>query len=214
MISSPWFRSTVVYVMAQREVVRRWLDSDFLRQIEPALSMVFVNKTVAEPLDVRGITIGLDGAPPNFVNADFQDLVATNLDASSCRVSCAFNRARISNSRFESGEFDTCRFKSAHFDLTVFDAAKLDSPVLDDAAFTRCSFVGTRIQGRRIQEFGGRRVTFDQCDFRDAVFRNLQLRACTFKNCGFEGVRFEKCLIVGVKFEGGRPADNSFIACE
>lgn len=200
--------------MAKSHLTARWSDPEFLQEVGPTLESIFVNKALAGAVDIRGITIGLDGEPPGLRYPSFQALAAQNINASECRVSCSFGSAKLFDSNFDKSKFDTCWFKEAYFERTTFDDAKIDSPTLDDAKFIHCSFSGARIHGRRIQEYGGRRVVFEDCDFRDMLFRNVQLRACRFLNCNFEGTRFEKCLIVGVKFEGSSPAPSAFVGCE
>jgi uncharacterized protein YjbI with pentapeptide repeats len=174
---------------------------------------VFSRKSISITSDLRGVVVGLDGAPLQLLKADFKDLQGTNVDASECRVSCSFTGARIDKSKFDVAVLDTCRFKGAKFDRTSFDEAKIDSPTLDDAEFLKCSFLRAKITGRGFQEYGGRRFVFEECDFRGAAFRNLQLRASVFRDCNFEGVTFSKCLMVGVKFEGSRPDDGSIVDC-
>jgi len=200
--------------MPELNISKRWYDPGFFRDAESLIDAVFSRKSAGAPVDLRGIIVGMDGALPRLLTADFQDLHGDGIDASGCKVSCSFSRARIGNSKFENSLFDTCRFKEAEFDHTSFDAAKFDSPTFDDAKFVQCSFVGAKITGRRLQEYGGRRFVFEGCDFRLAIFRNLQMRACVFRNCKFEGVAFSKCLMVGVRFEGEVPPDGSMVDCK
>lgn len=199
--------------MAGSNSKKRWTDAEFLRQIAPVLSAVFIGKLTSAAVDLRGVIVGLDGALPQLLQADFQDFRGTEIDLSECKTSCAFSRAQVTKSKFIGSLFDTCRFKDAEFELCSFDKARFESPSFDDTKFRQCSFVGARVAGRRMQEYGGRRAIFERCDFRQTVFRNLQLRACVFRDCRFDGAFFTKCLMVGLKFEGERPSDQSLTDC-
>jgi hypothetical protein len=199
--------------MREVDIFKRWSDTQFLQMVMPALNEIFRQKSSALPADLRGIIVGLTGALPDLLHASFQEVIASGLDASACKVSCSFARARISGGRFVGSLFDTCRFKNAVFESTSFDQAKLDSPSLDDAMFRSRSFENSRIAGRGYREYGGRRMSFEKCNFRNVRFRNLQMRACSFRECLWDGAVFEKCIMVGVKFEGSKPPDGTLVDC-
>lgn len=200
--------------MAENDIYKRWGHPEFLQQVTSTLAAIFLEKSTNVPVDLRGVVVGLDGALPQLLHADFQNLQAAQIDASRCRVSCSFSRARIEKSRFDAAVFDTCRFKESAFDQTSFNAAKFDSPILDDAIFRGCSFQESRIVGRGLKEYGGRRIVFEKCNFQNACFCNVQLRACSFRECVWDNVVFENCILVGIKFEGTQPLDGSFVGCE
>ena len=119
---------------------RRWSDPSFLSGMHDLLNSVLVLRKPAQNLDLRGLILGLDGAPGALLNADLQDADLKNADLSQSRLSCAFSRASMQETRFEETLFDTCRLKSATFRSCSFDRARLDSPTLDDAVFVECSF--------------------------------------------------------------------------
>lgn len=194
------------------ELSKRWSGSKHLSDMAETLRAIFFVRTPVQDVDLRGIVIGLDGAPAMLSQADFQDVHLKHVDLSYGQFSCAFSRAFIEKGIFVHTEFDTCRLKEAHFDLCAFDEALLNSVTLDDAIFTECSFTRTRFKGRGLNEYGGRRVVFDRCDFTEAKLQNLQLRACTFRQCIFKGTLFKNCLMVGIKFEGQEPVRESFIS--
>ena len=191
----------------------RWGDADFVRGVLPSLQKLFLAKSPIADVDVRGITVGLDGALSELVDADFQDTRVTALSASFGKFSCSFSRAQIATSQFESCAFDTCRFKSSRFTLSSFERATFDNPTLDDAHFLQCGFSAARITGRRTREYGGRRVLFEKCDFSNTEFRSLQLRACSFRDCVWTGTQFVACLLSGTKFEGSAPPHERFRDC-
>lgn len=199
--------------MPNNDILTRWTEPGFVHEVTPILNAIFRQKAALHSTDLRGIVVGLTGALPDLLHASFQGVAATDLDASLCRLSCDFVRAKVYGSKFEGGQFDTCSFKNAVFESTVFNRAKIDNPTFDDAVFRGCSFDGARIAGRGYREYGGRRMVFEKCSFRDVRIRNLQLRACSFRECVWDGAIIEKCIMVGVKFEGAAPPESSLVGC-
>jgi uncharacterized protein YjbI with pentapeptide repeats len=214
MKSSRWFpASGYLESMEDSEYSKRWSDPKFLSRMGKVFTSIFVSRTPVEGADLRGLIVGLDGAPSALLAADFQDVNLENVDLSYSSLSCAFSRACIQESKFCKAVFDTCRLKGARFRSCVFVSARFDGPTLDDSVFLDCSFTQANLVGRGLNEYGGRRVVFERCDFKKSLLENLQLRACVFRDCSFETTTFRKCLMVGVKFEGTMPAENSFVSC-
>jgi uncharacterized protein YjbI with pentapeptide repeats len=196
------------------EYSKRWLNPQFLSDAQGILSAVFISRDAVHDIDLRGLVIGLDGAPESLPLADFQDVKLDRVDLSYGRFSCAFSRAQFRDTKFEHAFFDTCRYKGANFSTCCFTDAYISSPLLDNAIFTDCSFMGTKIKGRGINEYGGRRIMFERCKFADALLFNLQLRGCTFRHCTFTNTIFKGCLMTNLKFEGQAPVEAAFVSCD
>jgi uncharacterized protein YjbI with pentapeptide repeats len=195
-------------------IEERWSDPAFLSQMGETLNSLFQLKKPPQNLDLRGIIVNLDGAPPSLCYVGFADLALEKADASGGRFSCPFANARISETSFNRTFFDTCWLQKAQFRRCTFDQACLDSCMFNDALFTDCSFVDAKVKGRGFNEYGGRRAVFERCNFTGTLFQNLQLRACSFRDCVFEKAIFKKCIAVGLKFEGSSPAETSFVSCQ
>ncbi len=191
--------------------IERWLNPNFLSKIEESLKSIFVLNEPNKDLDLRGLIVGLDGAPAALLSVGLVDSRLKNINFSQARFGCPFGGAHIEDSNFDNSFFDTCRFKSANFTSCSFSKARIDSPTFDDAVFLNCSFSDAKITSRGFNEYGGRRTVFERCNFDRAKLENLQLRACTFRECSFEQTIFKKCLMVGVKFEGQTPSDDCFV---
>jgi uncharacterized protein YjbI with pentapeptide repeats len=200
--------------MNRNQFEARWADSHFLEQATDCLRSVFVEKTLDANADMRGLVVGLDGAIESLIHSDLQDAAISHVDLSFSRFSCPFSRCDCREVNFGESKFDTCRFKSSQFHNCLFRKAKMDSPILDDAGFLACSFDEAQIRGRGWNEYGGKRVVFENCRFDHCVFRNLQLRACKFIGCSFDRTAFRKCLISGASFSGMAPDLAAFEDCE
>ena len=200
--------------MNRKRFEARWADAHFVEQAANCLQSVFIGKTLDANADMRGLVVGLDGAIESLLHSDLQDTTISHVDLSYSRFSCPFSRCKCCDVTFEEAKFDTCRFKSSRFDSCLFRKARLDSPILDDAGFVACSFEAAQIRGRGWNEYGGKRVVFENCRFDDCVFRNLQLRACKFIGCSFDRTVFTKCLISGASFSGTAPDMAAFEDCQ
>ena len=199
--------------MANAEFSKRWSEPSFLAEREGVFNSLFVSRNPVHVADLRGLVVGLDGAPASLYFVNFTDARIESADFSWARFSCGFWKAQVDGTRFAEADFDTCNFKDARLANCDFESARVDSPTFDDAVFLRCAFTGAVIQGRGITEYGGRRTVFEQCDFTKTLFQNLQFRACIFRQCNFRETLFKRCLMVGVKFEGGAPNEDGFISC-
>ncbi len=199
--------------MSVNDLKRRWRDPAFIEKVAPVLNSIFVEKTLVKNADLRGIPIGVDDSPEPLAHASFIRVALDGADASESSLSCSFHEGSLRNVRFSRARFDTCIFGKASFDKCIFDSSFIDSPFLADATFQHCSFIGAKITARGLQEYGGRRVVFEHCDFSQAVLQNLQLRACAFRECVFHAIQIRNCLLVGVKFEGEKPLPQSFENC-
>lgn len=198
----------------KKGLIQRWSEPHFVAEVGPLIRAFSLGKKLPANADLRGIITGLDGAWPELLHGDFIGVSLEGVDASYGRFSCSFSQARAVKCRFEGAFFDTCNFGAASLSMCNFLNAKLDSPHLNDANFNECVFEDVRISGRGANEYGGRRVTFTNCTFKNAVLQNLQFRATTFQNCTFEGTQFRKCLLAGVKFQESAPAKDAFQNCQ
>jgi uncharacterized protein YjbI with pentapeptide repeats len=204
----------IIVQTMKKSLIQRWSDPQFVAEVGPLIRPFSLGRQLPENADLRGIVVGLDGAWPELLHGDFIGVNLVQIDASYGRFSCSFADAKASKCMFEETIFDTCLFQKAELTQCNFSRAKLDSPDFNDAIFRKCEFEDARITGRRIREYGGRRISFTNCAFKNTLFQNLQFRATTFQNCTFEGAQFRKCLLAGVKFQGGVPAKEAFQNCE
>jgi uncharacterized protein YjbI with pentapeptide repeats len=198
----------------KKQLVERWRDPEFVAEIESTIRGLSIGRQLPTQADIRGIVVRLDGALPELLHADFQGVNLVEVDASYGRFSCSFGHVAATACKFEDAYFDTCRFGRGRFTKCSFVRATLDSAHLDDAIFNECQFEEARIIGRGSNEYGGRRISFTNCNFKSALFQNIQLRATTFQGCTVEGVQFRKCLLAGVKFRDGAPPAEAFQNCE
>jgi uncharacterized protein YjbI with pentapeptide repeats len=201
-------------MQAELELRKRWRNEQFRADHQSHLDALLVHKRLEGKIDLRGLVVGLDGGSSSLIHADFQNAVIDGLDLSQGAFSCGFRATAATNCCFAQTFFDTCRFKGARFSRCSFDSAQFDSPTFDDAQFVACSFEQTRFYGRGMMEYGGRRITFEDCVFKSALFENLQLRACRFRNCIFENVAFKRCILPGTRFEGREPEPSAFAGCQ
>jgi uncharacterized protein YjbI with pentapeptide repeats len=143
--------------MASQGLTERWRDPAFLAATQEAVEDVFVRKS-ATGADLRGVIVGLDGAPSTLLDVDLQAAQLSGVDFSYSRVSCSMVRGAFVDCRFGGVVFDTCRMVSARFVGCSLDQSKVDSPWMNDAVFEACSFEGATIIGRGAREYGGKRT--------------------------------------------------------
>lgn len=199
--------------MERKEAAERWRDPGFLASAQRSIEDVFIRKN-AEGTDLRGVIVGLDGAPSSVAGQDLQDADLRGVDFAFARLSCSMGASAFTDCRFDQSVLDTCRMASARMVGCSFVSARIESPWMNDAVFRKCSFADATIIGRGTREYGGRRTVFEACSFDRASIQNLELRACRFINCTFDQTKLRKCLIVGTKFDGGHPEESGFATCD
>ena len=196
------------------ESTRRWKDPHFLEGVLPILEAAFDRKELLSGADLKGASIGTGvNFPPTLLYANLFNARLEDSDFSEAKISTNFVSAQLARINFDRTAFDTCNFARSSLRQCTFRECNIDSPDLDDAKIIQCSFDRAVISSRRLHEYGGRRVLFDECDFQNTAFKRLQFRACTFRNCNFEGARFKWCHLVAIKFEGKSPDPIAFENC-
>jgi len=192
----------------------RWKDGSFVLEMKDSIKAIFTDKVFHQPADLRGITVGLDGAIPELIHANFCDVNLSGQLLSHSRISCSFSDGKFVNVDFDRSFFDTCRFLRSYFKECKFNTANLNSSTLDDAIFKDCVFQSAKISGRGFTEYGGKRITFNNVSFKDCLFKNVQIRGCKFIDCDFDRASFHNCIITGTSFQGSMPLSTAFSRCE
>lgn len=204
----------MVWTLNKKKFISRWTSRGFLVTVWPALESLITNRQLVGPLDLRGMTVGLNGQIQELSNFDFQDIEIEGVDLSFSRFSCSFSRCAFNTCILEKAKFDTCRMVSSKFYQTNFGGVNIAAPLLNDALFEACDFSGSRLRGRGAKAYGARRAEFRNCAFGQSRFIGLELRACRFIDCTFENTVFEKCILAGTKFVGGNTNGKKFLHCE
>lgn len=200
--------------MKKPELKRRWADPNYLADIDGKLDALFDAKSLTVEVDFRGMIVGLDGAIGRLEHASFEHANVRLADLSYCRFSCSFASSDFSDVRFDESYFDTCIMSRAKFSNCGFEASRIAAPTMDDALFSNCNFSRASLKGRGTYEYGGRRVTFQSCDFRESQLKSLRFRACRFIGCKFEDAYFENCDLRGAKFDGCGARPDQFVGCD
>jgi len=197
-----------------KHLKNRWKHSSFILEVKDSINKIFFLKESDQPVDLRGIVVGLDGAIPELLNADFRTAKLSGQVFGYSKFSCSFNHGHFSSVDFSLSYFDTCDFIKSIFLECSFAQSKISSPTLDDAIFQNCTFHSAKISGRGFTEYGGRRTTFKNCVFNNCTFKNLEIRGCKFIDCNFDGVLFDTCIITGTSFLGSTAPPSAFSRCE
>ncbi len=192
----------------------RWKDGSFVLEMKDSIKAIFTDKVFHQPADLRGITVGLDGAIPELIHANFCDVNLSGQLFSHSNTSCSFSDGKFADIDFDYSFFDTCRFLRSYFKECKFNSENLNISTLDDAIFEDCLFQSAKISGRGFAEYGGRRTTFKNGSFKYCLFKNVHIRGCKFIDCDFDGASFDNCIITGTSFQGSMPLSTTFYDCE
>ncbi len=190
--------------MTKKELRERWKTEAFWSSVQPGLIQLFEGKRLSGPLDLQGIQVG-DGPNPMLHRVNFAGCELSHVDLSRGDFSVPFDEASLREVAFIEADFDRCTLLRTKMYGCTFDKARM-IVALDDALFERCHFEGTRLRAAGNSglggEFGGKRVLFQRCIFRDANFQRIHLRASRFVDCQFHHSVFERCDLRGARFEG------------
>jgi uncharacterized protein YjbI with pentapeptide repeats len=180
------------------------LDPDYQEEKRPFLDMLLGSRKLVGPVDLTGIIIGEQGP--------VSDLWSANLymaDVEGCNLSYSLISGSMSEARFTNVMFFHAEFKQALMHRTVFEVCNFENAKFlasaNDAQFIKCHMVGCAFKGRGIQEWGGRRTIFQDCDLRRSAFKGCEFRSSKFINCLFDQSVFDGCDLRGAKFEGSTP---------
>jgi uncharacterized protein YjbI with pentapeptide repeats len=200
-------------IQSSRERLR-WKDPSYLISRNHDLLRVFDEKLADGPMELRGLTVGLDDAPRILEGKDLIHAKLSGLDLSFGRFSFSFAGARVGCCTFKRVRFDNCAMKASAFRECSFDGSEVLGPILDDATFESCTFREAGFRGRRLREYGGKRCEFLNCDFEGATLENLTLRASRFVNCNLEKAIFRRCLLAYLEFRGSEFDMAQIVDCE
>lgn len=199
--------------MKKSDLRARWSNNEYLAAVQPTLVALFDEKVLRSEADLRGMTVGLDGAIKPLEFASFDQATVEFVNLSLSRLSCSFGKCDFRQVVLDDSVFDTCNFSGSRFSDCSFRSTRLTAPTMDDALFLSSDFSEARFIGRRSREYGGRRTVFDGCSFRGTQLKALELRACRFINCRFDGALFERCDLRGVNFENCGTHEDQFVEC-
>lgn len=186
--------------MKRQDTERRWQNPEFLASAMPVLSAVFDVGRFRGPADLRGLIVGLDGAP-SFLN--FKGLIRadlTDIDFSFSKMAVNFTEGTFLRLNFTQAKFDRALMSKASWNGSIFDSANICIDA-DDAVFVGCSFRKTKIRGVAWQ-YGGRRTRFVKCDFTGASFIKTKFLACRFDECILDDVDFGDSDFRGAQING------------
>lgn len=183
----------------------RWNDKSFLALSLPLVRQLINERSLAGPADLRGIIIGHDGALNELLSVNLFRTKLSHVDFGYAAITGSLAESEFDAVVFDNARLMHARLSKSSFHRCSFDAAKLQVNA-DDAQFSNCTFRCAEFsKPRALQEWGGRRVRFESCDFAGADFRGVEFRASTFSNCHFEECTMTKCDLRGVRFVGASP---------
>lgn len=178
----------------------RWKDVEFTNTLQKEIeSLHHKNITDLRDVDLAGIHLENHSKLVDHPSLAHSKLYNVDLSYSIIEVPTFESEwilVNFTKSKFDRSLLDKSIIKQCNFieSKLVFNA--------DDTVFEDCSFVSTKIGiGTYGHEYGGRRTKFYNCDFTDAVFKNVEFRASKFINCNFTNTTFIKCDFRGVKME-------------
>lgn len=191
--------------MKPAELRSRWKESAFLVEVSDQITQLLMTRKLQGPFDLRGIVISAEGAIP--------ELLATNLyrkELSCIDLAYSHIEGSMSEGTFDHVNFEESRLTHVLATKTIFRSCSFEHAKLrlqaNDAIFESCNFRRVQCTGSAsLQEWGGRRAKFANCDFSGAIFRRVEFRASSFEDCCFHGAIFERCDLRGATFLGESP---------
>lgn len=198
--------------MNKKQLLERWNSIDFINSIQKELDEVFIQRKNNYPCDFRGIRVGYDTKILLLENADFQKSVLTDIDFTYSKMSCSFIGGEFLNLIFNEVFFDSCRMSRATFKECHFQDSNIRAD-MEASIFENCSFDNAKFIGKSVLEYGGRRVVFNSCSFKESSFKKVEFRASKFIDCNFEEASFDKCDLRGVKFINHSPNSGQLVDC-
>ena len=204
--------------MKQKETIKslkeRWLNGYFETQRE-SLFKVFGdgNSKSISKQDWRGISCENFDYPQEFMYTYLTEAILIEVDFSYSELCQNLSNCTFEKVNFTKAKFDQCCLANSKILDSNFTQSKIvasmDDAVLESCTFFKATFGATS----SLKEFGGRRTTFENCDFTETNFRKVEFRASKFINCTFESTKFESCDLRGVKFIGEQPEENQLNDC-
>jgi uncharacterized protein YjbI with pentapeptide repeats len=159
-----------------KSIKDKWKDIDYLKSIEKELQAIANKRPVIENSDLSGIVISpfstIDILKKNHLYQS--TLIKVNLSYSN--ISGSISESNLLEINFEKSNLNRCTMFKSNIKQSNFSMAKIIAS-LDDAVFEDCNFNGAKIMGGTCgYEYGGRRTTFCNCDFTNAVFKKMTTR--------------------------------------
>lgn len=185
-----------------KSIKNKWKEINYLKSIEKELQAIANKQPIIEDSDLSGIVIGplstIDILKKNYLYQS--TLVRVNLSYSN--IAGSISESNLLEVNFEKSNLNRCTMFKSNIKHSNFSMAKIIAS-LDDAIFENCNFKDAKIMGGTYgYEYGGRRTTFCNCDFTNAVFKNVEFRASKFIHCNFTNTKFIQCDLRGMKIEG------------
>jgi uncharacterized protein YjbI with pentapeptide repeats len=197
--------------ISRRQAKERWSDAAFVDATQAIIDSIVAGRAEINDADLSGISIGVEGPVRSLWGTNLYRCRLKEVDMSHSEISGSINEAELTNVSFQFAELDRCSISKSVVFACDFTSAKL-CVRLDDSNVEGCSFNDCLLKGGRLgHEYGGRRVTFLNCNFTGASFRSVEFRASRFIDCVLTGTSFNGCDLRGVKFQGGiAPHRDSF----
>ncbi|WP_204243724.1 pentapeptide repeat-containing protein [Xanthomonas sp. NCPPB 1128] len=181
----------------------KWRDHDYVASIIDSIDSIAAGRPIIRDADLSGITIGSFAILEQLKIANLFESRISNTDLSYSKISGSASNSYFMDVNFEKSCLDRAILCRTEIKRCNFSRSRLVI-TMDDAVCERTDFVNARFAaGSRGMEYGGRRVTFIDCDFTGAVFDRVEFRASKFINCTFSDSQFKNCDFRGVKFEAG-----------
>lgn len=197
-------------ILNMKKLKDRWKDVEFTNTLQKEIeSLHYKNTTDLRDVDLAGIHLGNKIKLLEHSSLYKSKLYNVDLSYSIIEVTAFESDWMLVN--FIKAKFDRCLLDKSIIKHCNFNEAKLVFNA-DDTVFEDCSFIGAKVGvGTYGHEYGGRRTKFVNCDFTDAVFKNVEFRASKFTNCNFTNTRFISCDLRGMKlFDGILPIAEQF----
>lgn len=197
--------------MGKNKISEKWSNPEYLISVSKQINSIIESQANIENADLSGIIIGPDAFLNELKSKSLYKATIKNSNLSHAKISGSMSNSLLLKVDLTKSNLDRCTLFECHVVDCNFSQAKLVVS-MDDGTYENSNFLGAKIgAGSMGIEYGGRRVKFIDCNFRNAVFNRVEFRASKFINCNFEGAKFINCDLRGVTVEGGvKPLISQF----
>jgi uncharacterized protein YjbI with pentapeptide repeats len=192
-------------MLTKNEIKKRWANELFIAKNRLTIDAIASNRAVISDADLAGIVIGQNASLVELKSKSLYKSDVRSVNLSFAKISGSMSNSVFIDVNFYEANLDRCVILESRIEKCDFSCARLIVK-MDDSIIESSVFVGSKFNGGTAGlEYGGRRVKFFYCNFKNAVFNKVEFRASRFLHCNFSETKFIGCDFRGVQVEGGAP---------
>ncbi len=195
-----------------KKIKEKWRNHEYLESISEYVAAIVNGQPIIDGIDLSGISIGDSAILNELSDVNLFKSKINNSNFSYSTMMGSLSGSDFVNVNFVGSIFDQCLLSGSRINGCNFSKCKFIVK-MNDAKCEGCCFISVVFKNSSSGfEYGGRRVSFVNCDFTNAIFDKITFRASRFLNCTFTNAKFKSCDLRGARFEGGiLPSAEQFV---